>query len=195
MKEESIVKFDEVIPSVFVFENIINNPQKLIDIAINEASWEHASLGPSATVNKNIRNNKRQVLLPSFNKPKEWFDISQKVWQYGDFYAKFFEIGFSEMEPLQMLHYNKGVGFYKPHSDSGPGHERLFSAVLYLNTIKNGGGTYFNKFNFEVSPEAGKLVLFPANYAYMHEARVSPDDDKFVIVTWFKPEILQNNIN
>ena len=94
---------------------------------------------------------------------------------------------FSNMEYLQLLHYSTGEGFYKPHADSGPGAQRIFSALLYLNDVEEGGETYFEKFDVKIKPKAGRLALFPSNYVYGHEARPPKSNDKFVIVTWFNP--------
>ena len=91
------------------------------------------------------------------------------------------------MESLQLLHYSTEEGFYRPHADSGPGMQRIFSAVLYLNDVNEGGETYFNNFDVSVSPKSGRLVMFPANFMYTHEARTPISNDKFALVTWFNP--------
>jgi hypothetical protein len=38
-----------------------------------------------------------------------------------------------------------------------------------------------------VKPKAGRLLMFPANYAYEHEALPPKSGEKFVVVTWFTP--------
>ena len=91
------------------------------------------------------------------------------------------------MESVQLLHYKEGTGFYKSHWDAGPGMHRVFSALLYLNDVEDGGETYFTKFNKSIEPKAGRLALFPANYVFEHEARTPTKGSKFVAVTWFNP--------
>jgi hypothetical protein len=51
------------------------------------------------------------------------------------------------------------------HEDTDNGHNPQFeySAVLYLNSLKNTGTLQFPFINFEYSPVAGDLVIFPAN--------------------------------
>ena len=69
------------------------------------------------------------------------------------------------LEWLQLVKYTPGQ-FYKIHHDqsydatSAPG-ERVFSALMYLNTPPEGGGTYFNDIGLTVVPMKGSIVLWP----------------------------------
>jgi prolyl 4-hydroxylase len=59
----------------------------------------------------------------------------------------------------------------------------VISALLYLNDVQ-GGETHFTYFNTSVSPKAGRLVVFPSNYAYTHEAYPPIEGYKYVCVFW-----------
>jgi Rps23 Pro-64 3,4-dihydroxylase Tpa1-like proline 4-hydroxylase len=89
------------------------------------------------------------------------------------------------MEKISMLEYLAGDGFYKPHYDFGPETPRSMSAVLYLNDVEEGGETYFDKLDLSIAPKAGRLILFPSNIPYSHEARNPVSGNKYVLVTWF----------
>lgn len=132
-----------------------------------------------------MRNSKTLDIIPSYNNPIEWFELNQLIWQYGDLYAKEFGIVFSKMEDCQILHYSTSNQYYKPHIDSGSMTPRIFSALLYLNDVEEGGETYFNLFDVSIKPRAGRLALFPAQYTYLHEALPPKSNEKFVVVTWF----------
>lgn len=181
----------EVSPGIFVFENIINNSQELISFALSDPDkWRDSRIGnnsPEGVVNKEIRNTRILDVPAIYSNDIRWFEVSQTVWKYADWYGQKFDAPFSNMEYLQLLHYSTEEGFYRPHADSGPGMQRIFSAVLYLNDVSEGGETYFNKFDISVSPKAGRLVIFPANFMYTHEARTPKSNDKFALVTWFNP--------
>lgn len=179
-----------VAPGIVVHDNVINNSPELIELALSKPEqWSDsrvASGSPEGEVVKNIRNTRVFDASSSFKNDDPWYFSSKTIWQYANQYAIKFNFGFSNMEPAQMLHYSTDDGFYKPHSDSGPLHPRVFSAVLYLNDVHEGGETYFNHFDLSVSPKEGRLVIFPANYIYQHEARTPKSNDKFCLVTWFK---------
>ena len=66
------------------------------------------------------------------------------------------------------------------------------SAILYLNDVTEGGETWFDKFGLSVKPEKGKLILFPSNYAYTHQALPPVNEKKYVVVTWFGMELDKN---
>tara|TARA_Y200000002_G_scaffold274945_1_gene229230 strand:- start:1288 stop:1992 length:705 start_codon:yes stop_codon:yes gene_type:complete len=62
--------------------------------------------------------------------------------------------------------------FYRQHYDSIPpstklgksfcknGGNRIITALIYLNDVKEGGNTYFPKLDIRIKPEQGKLLLF-----------------------------------
>jgi hypothetical protein len=181
----------EVCPGIFVYEDVIDNYQELIGFALSDPEkWRDSKIGsnsPEGEVNKEVRNTRILDVPATFANDIKWFEVSQVVWEYANKYALDHDISFSNMEHLQLLHYSTDEGFYKPHSDSGPGMQRIFSAVLYLNDVEDGGETYFNSFDVSVSPKAGRLTIFPANFIYKHEARTPKSNDKFALVTWFNP--------
>lgn len=180
---------EEIAPGIFVYDEVIDNSQELIDFSLlNTDGWQEAKVGyGDGNIDMSIRHTRMLGIPPIFSNDIKYFEVAQVVWAYANQYAINHDISFSEMEHPQLLHYSVNGSFYKAHVDSGPGMHRIFSAVLYLNDVENGGETFFNKLNVSVSPKAGRLIIFPADYVYIHEARVPISEDKFVIVTWFKP--------
>jgi prolyl 4-hydroxylase len=184
----SLVDGNEIAPGILVYDDVINNCQDIIDFARSQPwGWRDSTVSRESVVDKEIRDTNSFSLDSYYAADPIWFELARTIWKYADAYGTNHEAAFSAIEPIQMLHYPAGKGFYKPHIDSGPGMLRIFSAVLYLNDIEEGGETYFNHFDVAVKPKAGRLALFPANYMYMHEARPSTNTDKYVIVTWFTP--------
>jgi hypothetical protein len=180
----------EVAPAILVYDNVIDNPEQLIDFALlRPEKWRDSMVsdGEEGVVDKEVRNTRILDVPATYDNDIKWFEVSQLVWTYANRYSMQYDAGFSNMESLQLLHYSTNEGFYKPHFDSGPGMQRIFSALLYLNDVKSGGETYFNEFDVSVKPKAGRLALFPANFVYTHEARTPKSNDKFVLVTWFTP--------
>jgi hypothetical protein len=184
---------NEVFPGIIIYENIIDNCKELIELSIKSDRWRESEIelgiNTKPKTDSSIRNTKILDVPGIYSNDLKWFEVSQIVWKYANKYGIDFNISFSEMEPMQLLHYYAGSGFYKSHHDDGPGDPRIFSSILYLNDVNEGGETHFDKFNISVSPKAGRLVIFPANYTYSHEARVPISNDKFALVTWFRPLI------
>lgn len=179
----------ELAPCVLMIDDAIENPQEVIDLAKkSEKTTFDAEITSSLIdkVNKEIRDTKIFDIFPIYENDVFWWILAQKIWKYGDEYGKKYNINFSNMEFPQLLWYTAGQGFYKPHSDSY-GSSRTFSAVLYLNDVSEGGETHFEHFNISVKPKAGRLILFPANFSYLHGAKKPISNDKYAVVTWFNP--------
>ena len=181
----------EVAPGIFVYDDVIENSQELIDLALQDPEkWRDSRIGSNSLegeVNKEVRNTRILDVPAIFSSDIKWFEVAQVVWHYANRYGIEHDAPFSNMEYLQLLHYSTEEGFYKPHADAGPGMPRIFSGLLYLNDVEEGGETYFNNFDVSVKPKAGRLAIFPANFMYVHEARTPKSNDKFALVTWFTP--------
>lgn len=175
-------------PCVFVIDGVMKNTKAAIEISLKSEGWRDATVvgheGESET-NKNIRSNRILEIPYGLNYPSEWFKINQLMWLYTQEYARYFEIPLVSMEGAQLLHYQEGT-FYTPHYDYISGGGRVCSSLLYLNDVEEGGETYFTNFDVAVQPKSGRMVIFPANYAYLHEARPPISGEKFVAVSWYK---------
>lgn len=83
--------------------------------------------------------------------------------------------------------------YYKWHSDYGISatsnpslvKSREFSYIFYLNESFEGGGTqFFNDGGHIVTPETGKLLVFPSNSVWVHQGMEVTKGSKYVIVGW-----------
>ena len=176
-------------PGISLYENVIENPQDVVDTALLSDGWKSSTVvlrSQKQKVDKSVRDTK--VLNISYNLEGDIFSfsLSKILYDAAKDYCDKWKTGFAVMEHPQILHYEKGSGHYKEHSDASPQNNRIFSSVFYLNDVKEGGETYFVHFDIGVSPKAGSLLMFPAEYAYAHIAKPPISNDKFVIVTWFR---------
>lgn len=116
------------------------------------------------------------------------------------------ELGLDEAtgEGLQGAWYMPGEG-YKIHHDAfhknthefdkfaRNGGNRIWSAMVYLNTINAGGGTIFEPLGLRIKPRAGELVawsnLTPEGFPHVqawHSAEPPDDQPKYVLTEWFR---------
>ncbi len=86
----------------------------------------------------------------------------------------------------QLQKYIKEQQYYKWHQDGsikqGHNEHRIITYLWYLNTVDEGGETYF--YHGKVKPEKGKLVLFPAFWNYNHKGETPISHDKYIITGW-----------
>ena len=77
--------------------------------------------------------------------------------------------------------------YYQWHIDGGS-HEfamRQLVAIWYLNSLENQGGeTEFQYQDVRVTPEAGKLLLFPPFWTHLHRGSTLQSGRKYIATTW-----------
>jgi hypothetical protein len=183
----------EIAPCILLLDNAIEKPKEIIKMALKKSkkdgflNAEVIDKSNNNVVQKEVRDTSMIPIAPTFDNDVFWWHLAKKLWNYGDAYGKKYNISFSQMEPSQFLFYQKGSGFYNSHSDSAPYRPRIFSLILYLNNVDIGGETHFEYFNLSVKPVAGRLLMFPSDFAYFHGAKIPVSDNKNVVVTWFNP--------
>jgi predicted 2-oxoglutarate/Fe(II)-dependent dioxygenase YbiX len=62
--------------------------------------------------------------------------------------------------------------------------DRDVSLLIYLNEEFQGGGLWFEKFNYEYQPRVGDLLLFPSDNRYKHAAKPVESGIRYVLVSW-----------
>ena len=65
--------------------------------------------------------------------------------------------------------------------------------MLYLNTVTDGGGTYFHNYDRITDAVEGRVVLWPPYWTHCHHGVVSNTQTKYNATGWFetKSTILQ----
>lgn len=89
---------------------------------------------------------------------------------------------------MRIQRYHRNAGYYREHCDGTPwfppgpdGSIRILAMVVYLNTVKNGGGTVFTDHGYTSDAVAGRVVIFPTTWQYPHMGAVPLSGDKWII--------------
>jgi len=167
---------------------------KIIDNAVNECASVIAAIANDHRYSRSMVNQEHiehdirtseTTFVPflSYANSAPIHKMNEAVWIALDQYAKDFDTRFSLVENVSVNRYQPGQ-FYGLHADYQQGSNRVISALVYLNTVDDGGETYFDKFDFAVKPVAGRMVIFPSNYLFSHEARATVDSVKIAAAYW-----------
>ena len=84
--------------------------------------------------------------------------------------------------------YDPGGGYHVLHCENyntGNHRTNILAWMYYLNTVREGGGTYFSNFDLTVNAEEGRLVIWPAYWTHFHKGIVSKTYDKYIATGWF----------
>ena len=75
-------------------------------------------------------------------------------------------------------------GYHAWHQESGNIGQspRVINYMLYLNDVDEGGETQI--LDYKIKPEAGKLLLFPPFFKYIHRGNIPISSDKYIITGW-----------
>ena len=174
-----------IAPSIKAIPNAIDFCDEIIDLANSADMWSASSVGEAGEHKDDVRSSLEMALPYGLDYPLAFFKLAQTIYRHARQYSVENGFDFSDMENIGLLRYKAGEGFYDRHIDSGPEFPRACSALVYLNDVADGGGTWFDKFDLMVTPEKGKLIIFPANFPYSHQAMPPMSEDKYVAVTWF----------
>lgn len=82
-------------------------------------------------------------------------------------------------------YFNNGLEHHGYHADSCHGNNRRILAVLlYLNDVEIGGETVFLSQGLTIKPVAGRIVLFPTSFSFIHAGRRPISNSKYVIINF-----------
>ena len=62
--------------------------------------------------------------------------------------------------------------------------KRGMAWMFYLNTVTDGGGTYFDNYDLTIDAVEGRGVLWPAYWTHMHKGIVSKTETKYIATGW-----------
>ena len=174
--------------AIEITDNAIHNVTQVLDelIADND-EWYDALVADhdlSSRQDKSIRNNAIRWIDPfDFRISPVLYEFVKTVWAYIDDYGKRYDRSFRSLEKVNVNRYLPGER-YVVHADAGGLSTRVISALVYLNDDFTGGETEFVHFDKRVTPKAGRLVIFPSNYAYAHAALPPSDGVKYSAAFW-----------
>lgn len=90
-----------------------------------------------------------------------------------------------EAHDFMIQKYNKNEGKYIYHHDFAiiDGKHIVITFLWYLNTVEDGGETEFWD-SYKIKPVEGKIILFPASWAFQHRGKMPVSDNKYIITNW-----------
>ncbi len=133
------------------------------------------------------------------------YDKFRAAQSFGERVSALVGIPLDKAEAIQVIHYGPGQKYgahfdaYELDTEKGQrcckyGGQRLVTCLVYLNDVEAGGGTRFPKLDLEVSPKAGRMVIFhnveDGDYSRPHPASLHGGEpvhagEKWAMNIWF----------
>jgi hypothetical protein len=195
MPEPSIIYREN--PFIASYEKVVNQEecQQLIDLAIQKLQPSSVAGHSKVEISKTRKSD--QAWIPhNFNKSVQ--QITERI-------AAIVGQPLNHAEQLQIARYQVG-GKFDAHFDTfdasthlgktylSKGGQRLYTALLYLNSVTAGGETFFPSLSFDVKPTQGNLLVFEnckkkSNRPHplsMHGSRLLKEGEKWIATLWFR---------
>ena len=80
-------------------------------------------------------------------------------------------------------------GYHLWHVEHNKGFDnepRAFVFSIYLNDVEEGGETEFLNFSRRVKPKAGRIVIWPAGFPYVHRGNPPLAGEKYILTSWMR---------
>jgi len=78
-------------------------------------------------------------------------------------------------------------GYHIWHTERHEGRDglkRILAYIIYLNTVDEGGETEFLYQSQRVKPVKGRIVIWPANFPYVHRGNPPLKEEKYIATSW-----------
>ena len=83
-----------------------------------------------------------------------------------------------------LMRYEPKAYYSYIHCETDGSPNRILAWMIYLNTIKTGGGTEFIHQKTTLFPMAGSMYIWPASWTHMHRGVPAPNERKYIITGW-----------
>ena len=91
-----------------------------------------------------------------------------------------------EFGSFNIQRYQPGGHFLQTHAErtTVATSHRVLAWMTYLNDVEDGGSTHFVHQDFDVQPQKGKTLIWPAEWTHAHLANVVNSGLKYIITGW-----------
>ncbi len=188
------MKIREVKPNSFIFEVKDALPDFLCDDMVarfeaNEVDQYAGRVGSAMNSNDSLK--KTTDIIASGK--QHWKDVDNNLFrslamalkEFKDIYPYFSDMSRFKDMGYNLQRYQEGE-YYHWHVDADNDvlAPRQLVALWYLNDVEEGGETEFLFQDASVTPEKGKLMLFPPFWTHEHRAAVVTKGVKYIATTW-----------
>jgi len=98
-----------------------------------------------------------------------------------------FQVDRLSYAPLKIQKTLPGQGYHMWHIEKTHGltyNHRALVWSVYLNDVEEGGETEFLHFSRRVKPKTGRIVIWPADFPYLHRGNPPLSGKKYIVTSW-----------
>lgn len=179
----------------FIPENLCNKTINILEDKLSNKKskyhWQQATVTESDNPMLDARNcvdfkigHKNLGEKDAYN--NELYEIHEECFSYihpaTSDYGQYWGVGIQYFEAFNFVKYEGAGTHFDIHADHGPAYVCTVSIVAYLNDNYEGGELYFPRFNLNIKPKMGDVVIFPSTFIYEHASKPMVSGTKYSIV-------------
>ena len=166
-----------------VLDGVWDRCGELIDLLNGQDAWERSRVQGRRSEVDYRTSDTVPLTFAEGDEPAVVSDLIGAMRARMDAYAFVYGIPVHQYEDVIVNRYLPGQHFGM-HPDYYRGSDRVFSGVLYLNTVQEGGVTSFPHFGYEVAAIEGRMAVFPANFLFAHAGTAPTTQVKYSAAIW-----------
>jgi predicted 2-oxoglutarate/Fe(II)-dependent dioxygenase YbiX len=155
---------------LMVIDNEASTPDNIVRVEDERRITERVDLGPrKQEINDLVKDIFMELANKCVSRSLDWFEAPDLMrYREGGFYIRHAD---SENMDLKTQMWSKVI-------------DRDLSMLIYLNDDYEGGELSFYKFNYQIRPRAGAVVMFPSDHRFLHQAEKVIKGRRYAIVSW-----------
>ena len=181
-----------------IYNNALSsyNCKEIINWFENQSLMRGVCMGSNHTISVDLKS-KSDWELPygkTIFTNKTFVDliIRDALIKYVPFYRKSYP-GVDNIDPWSVYEqyniqkYDPGDAYHGLHCENmnDATLHRVMAWMIYLNTVTDEGGTYFDSYDKTLEAKEGRLVIWPAHFTHQHKGVISKTQTKYIATGWY----------
>lgn len=174
-------------PSIYLYEDVIDFTKTISDLSLTDTrSWNIRNQDATDwQLGDKIVGYDEYPVSFSFSVNENFLLLAKKIFDCASDYATKNLTTIDGFDSCIIRKYAPTPGFLELESSDVDNVSRKLTAVLFLDSLNQGGQLTFKNFDVSVSPQCGSIVVFPASFAYSFKINKPKESDNLVVVSHF----------
>lgn len=134
---------------------------------------------PETLIEQEFNINKLKILMINFDIALKHYYIETNIKKYTGENLITDHVKIQKTLPSQGYHV-----WHTERYGERDGIKRVLAYTIYLNTVEEGGETEFLYQSQRVKPIKGRIVIWPANFPYVHRGNPPLKGVKYIVTSW-----------
>ena len=174
-------------PAMYLYENAVDFTKTIVDLSVSDVrNWSIRNQDAVEwKMGDKIVGYDEYPVSFSFSVNENFLLLAKRIFDCASDYARKNLTTIDGFDSCVIRKYTSDPGFLELESSDVENVSRKLTAILFLNSVDDGGHLTFKNFDASVSPHQGSVVVFPASFAYSFKINRPRGSENLVVVSHF----------